>query len=166
MKFIARIETGVVGGIVTRVVVPDAEIGAEILRSYVEGQPIVADVRGARNPRQLNLYWVLMGFLADNHPLVKDKNDAHDKVRYGLGLVESTVDMAGVEHLRPKSISFESMDQGEFDPFFKRAVELICAWLGNSPEEVMDALYHLIGDKRYNDVLDRVYRHVVGRKRR
>lgn len=165
MKIVMRVEQGVVGGVVCDVLVPDIATD-EALRAYTRGQVLVADVRGARNPKQHNLWWVLMEFVAQNHPEIFDKEKAARECKIALELFDWHIDRSGGASRILHSIACDAMEQGAFNAFFKRTVEWVCSELGNSAEEVLDALYYLIGDKRYNDVLDRAYVYITGKKRR
>ena len=165
MKIVMRVERGVVAGNIQKVLVVDLP-AVDTLDGYNDGSIVVADVKGARNPKQHNLWWVLMEFVAQNHPEITDKNKAALECKIALELFDWHIDRQGGGSRIMRSIAADAMEQGVFNEFFKRTVDWVCREMGNTAEEVMEALYFLIGDKRYSDVLDRAYQHVVGRKRR
>lgn len=107
----------------------------EALAGVNRGADCIADVRGARNVQQFRLFWSLV------RVVIKQTDDTKDGVADWLKVKTRHVDMLfwpdGSMHLKPKSISWESMPQAEFAAFFRAAIPHIADLLGNAPEEIL-----------------------------
>lgn len=129
--------------------VPVGAASLEFLQAFKEGAEFIAETRGARNIKQLRMWWVLCGLLADNHHHYDTKESASDGLKLAIGCVDTLVDHTGKLHFWPKSIAVESMSQEDFNPLFKRALDKVAEWLGNSPAEVQKRFNEITADKRY-----------------
>ncbi len=118
------------------VAIPVGEESLEALHAQKDGKEFIAETRGARNLPQLRMFWALCQILAENDPKSPTKDVAKQNILWALHHVDIWVDRSGISHLETKSISFESMTQEEFNPFFQKAIELISQWLGSAPEEI------------------------------
>lgn len=123
--------------------VPVGKQGREALFAIADGAKFAADFRTARNPLQHDLFWSLCELVADTTDTTKDA------VKRWLLVKTGFVDMIflpdGAMRIDPKSIAWESMEQSEFNSFFRAAVHAIAELLGSAPKEVLD---------RFNDLLD------------
>lgn len=113
-------------------------------RGYRKGDAVFVEVRKPRNPRHHRLAHALGALVSeqvdDFHGL-----DAHSvlkrlQLESGAGCDEIAVRLAGqmVMYRIPRSLSFESMDEGEFTETFRRLCDHIAAtyWPGLDPEEI------------------------------
>lgn len=131
------------------VAVPVGAASIEYLQSVKDGAEFIAETRGARNVKQLHMWWALCGLLAENDRDYDTKESASDGLKIALKHVETFLDRTGKLHIWPKSIAFESLTQEEFYPLFKAAIAKVAEWLGNSPQEVQDRFNEITADKRY-----------------
>lgn len=125
-------------------------VGAEslaLLRSYKDGDEFIADTHGARNLKQLKLFWVLVGLAADATDQPKEVVKRSIAIR--LGFVDTWVDMNGGTHVEAQSISCEKMTQAVFRDFFTNAINVIAEWLQTSPREVRERFDDMVAEKRY-----------------
>lgn len=130
--------------------IPADERSREFLLSIKEGVPFIADTHGARNPKQLALWWCLVKLLADQTDTPSEK--VSDDLKVALGHADTYVTQDGLVYVKPKSISFEAMKQEDFNALFQSAVNKIAEWLGNSPKEVQQHFNEMVADKRYGNV--------------
>lgn len=129
--------------------VPVGDASREFLFAVKDGAEFIAETRGARNVKQLNMWWCLCQMVAENDQCYETKEAASDGLKLALKRVDTFIDRAGKLHIWPKSISFESMTQEEFNPLFKAAVNKVADWLGNSPAEVQKRFLEITADRRY-----------------
>ena len=127
--------------------VPMDDRSREFLLSIREGMPFIAETHGARNPRQLALWWLLCQLLAEQMEMTKEK--VSDDLKIALGHADTYVSLDESVYVKPRSINFESMPQDEFNNLFRSAVAVISRWLMVLPKEVMEQFDAMIGDKRY-----------------
>jgi hypothetical protein len=129
-----------------RAFVPLSEAAMETLASIKDGASCVGEFRGARHPKQLALYWALMGVLVD-HGVFPMKEAASDAVKIGCGHA-ATVIMpdTGEVYFVPKSIAFESMAQTDFSAFLNAAIDLICErWLaGADRQQLRERVFEIV----------------------
>lgn len=118
------------------------------LQARKEGVAFVADTNGARNPKQLNLWWALCALVCEAEDIPNPEKVSHD-LKIALGHVDTHVDRDGDVHLIPKSISFESLSQEEFNDLFQGAIRVISGWLAASLNDVLERFDGMIADKRY-----------------
>ena len=130
--------------------IPADQRSLGFLRSRKEDVPFIADTNGARNPKQLALWWCLCDLVAENDDVYTTQLKASNGLKRALHHVDTFRDRHGKLHIEPKSIAFESLSQEEFDQLFKAAVDVIAGWLGNQPSEVTDRFNYMVSDKRYN----------------
>jgi hypothetical protein len=127
-------------------------VGAESVEYFFalkDGAEFIAETRGARNLKQLRMWWTLCQMLADNDTDYDTRDKASNGLKLALKHVHTFLDRDGILHISPASIAFESMTQEEFNPLFKAAIDKVAEWLGNSPKEVQDRFNEIIADKRY-----------------
>ncbi|MDR3463299.1 MAG: hypothetical protein P4L76_13390 [Beijerinckiaceae bacterium] len=126
---------------------PVDDIGFETIAKIPEGREVVADVKMARNPKQLRLFWALMEVIADNVEGIPHKDAAADLVKIATHEVTTLIapDTGEVSYI-PRSIAFESMSQERFNRFLDRALFVITTrWLtGNTPQELRDRVFEII----------------------
>lgn len=131
------------------IAVPVGAVALGHLHAFKDGADFIAETRGARNVKQLNMWWTLCQLVAENDRDYDTKESASDGLKIALKHVETFLDRTGKLHIWPKSIAFESMTQEDFNPLFKAAVDKVAEWLGNTPKEVQDRFNEITADKRY-----------------
>lgn len=107
----------------------------EALAAVHRGQDCMADVRGARNVEQFNLFWKMMGLVAEATDSTKEacKEWVMKKTNY--------VDLIwlpdGAIEIKAKSIAWEKMEQAIFSEFFSIAIPHIAALLHTAPKDLI-----------------------------
>jgi hypothetical protein len=93
------------------VAVPVGATSMEFLQGVKEGAEFIAETRGARNVRQLNMWWALCELVAENDADYETREKASDGLKLALKHVDTFLDRTGRLHIWPKSIAFESLTQ-------------------------------------------------------
>lgn len=141
--------------------VPDEQEAAEVLSRIPEGKEVVVEVKQPRNVRAHRLYWALMGLLADNVDWIPHKDAASVMLKIATHEVDTIIDgRTGEVTYVPRSINWESMEQGRFGRFLDRALFVITTrWLpGNSPEELQQRVFDMIDPPERASLGKRVFR--------
>lgn len=102
---------------------PGDVLSQDFLSTLKPGRDLLMTVRKPRNGRQHSLYWVLCSLIADNREGWISE-DVSDFFKMSCGHYRRVFDAHGNEHRFPKSISYGSMSQDEFNPFFNRCIDL------------------------------------------
>jgi len=129
--------------------VPVGAASVEYFSAIKDGAEFIADTHGARNLKQLKMWWVLCQLLADNHHYYQDRESASKGLKLAIGCVDTLIDHTGKLHFWPRSIALESMTQEDFNPLFKRAIDKVAEWLGAAPADVQRQFNEIVADKRY-----------------
>ena len=130
---------------------PADDAAREVARKFTVGQTYRAEIVRPRDLRTLKLWWVLCQMIADNTDTFKSKEQVSDylKIRAGHATVivaKSTGEMYSV----PDSISFDAMDQTEFQELWKRAIDVVLQDIlpGVDAAEVDAEIQRLMGTAR------------------
>lgn len=115
----------------------------EALGAVKLGAQFVADVRPARNPEQLELFWTLCTIVADAED--SDKEHVKKWLLHKLGYVDIWFDPDGSMHIETQSIAFESMEQAKFSRFMDAAIPLMAERVGAAPADLR---------RRFEELLD------------
>lgn len=129
--------------------VPVGATSREFLFAHKDGDEFIAETHGARNVKQLKMWWALCELVAENDRDYQTAKAASDGLKIALKHVDTFLDRTGKLHIWPKSIKIESLTQEEWYPLFRAAIEKVAEWLGNTPKEVQDRFNEITADKRY-----------------
>lgn len=133
------------------------------LQARKEGVAFIADTNGARNPKQLALWWCLCALVEENQNTIDGDTTwldwrtrqqitqevVSDSLKISLGHCDTLHHPNGSEYIKPRSIAFESMSQEDFNGLFQGAVRVIADWLGSATDDVQRQFDAMIADKRY-----------------
>ena len=122
--------------------VPIGPPALEALHAIKDGDKCIADVHGARNIAQLNLFWALVTLVAEQED--EDKENVKKWLMFKLGYVDHWFEPDGRMHLEAGSIAIESMDQAAFNRLFNASVKVIAERLGSAPKEVLSRFNELV----------------------
>lgn len=111
--------------------VPADDEARERIARMPRGQVVKAEVKRARNlSHHRKFFGGLVTFVAERHPVFNTREKALAAVKLAVGHVDWTPHPATGELVPiPKSISFDSMEQGEFDEFYTAAIDATLAHL-------------------------------------
>lgn len=104
---------------------PVDDASREAIGTYGAGEVVRVTLRKERNPRHHRLFFALLGLVYAN----QDKYLSIEALRFAVTIQAGYVDeirlVGDTTILKPKSLSFGSMDQGEFKLFFDAALKAI-----------------------------------------
>lgn len=121
---------------------PVDEQGLELLASLAEERDVGVQIRRRRNPRHHRLYWAILQFVKMHCELFERQSlrMIGNAVKLATGMGETFVDLNTGQHMFvPRSISFASMTQTEFNDFFDVACQVIAQrWMreGTTADDV------------------------------
>lgn len=130
--------------------IPTDDDSWDALRAHGSGKEVMVEIKGARNLKQLRLFWALCTVVAENDEHYDTKEKAKRGILRALHHVDTFVDRDGNLHIIEKSIAFESMTQADFNPLFNDAINLVCQWTGSQPKAIRDHIFEMVADKRYS----------------
>jgi hypothetical protein len=118
-----------------KVLVPACFEAEQLLQNTKAGTDLDFTLNKGRSPRQLRLYWSLLGKCVeatDGLPY-PTKTRAHKSMLMALGYVELVWDVIAQDFVPvPMSVAMHEMPQDEFQIYFDRAQRLVFEqWLGS-----------------------------------
>lgn len=111
----------------------EMEADREWIRQQPHDQRIKVMLHGGRSPQKLRFYWSFLGKVVKATQCAPSSETLHDVVKLHTGFVVPVM-VKGFTVAVPKSISFASMSEGEFDAFLESAIEFIASSYGITPE--------------------------------
>jgi hypothetical protein len=132
-----------------RALVPASPEAEDMLRSMKPAAECFCHTHVPRNMRQHRLFWSLMGILVD-YGVFATSSAAADATKVATGHVTTLImPDTGQTVMTPKSISFASMPQMDFNDFFRGALRAVCdRWLPGLDDEALEARVFEIVDGR------------------
>jgi hypothetical protein len=128
----------------------DDDHAVEILKRWPLGERVKADIRKPRAHRSLRRWWVLCTLVSQNSEQFKSPEMAHAYLKIRTGHAVPIVNKAtGETFLIPDSISYDAIDELEFENIWTRAVQVIAEEiLGTGREEIEMEIQRLVGFAR------------------
>lgn len=111
----------------------EMEADREWIRQQPHDQRIKVALSTGRSPSKLRFYWSFLGKVVKATRCAPSTETLHDVVKLHTGFV-TPVMVKGFTVAVPKSISFASMTESEFNTFLETAIEWIAANYGITPE--------------------------------
>lgn len=120
--------------------VPVDQEGLDALAAIRNERDVEITIKQRRNPKHHRLLFALLKFILEHSDLFASTEAALTGLKIACGLVDPYIDAtSGKTFFVPRSISFASMEQGDFSAFFDRAVYVVTErWMpaGTTPESV------------------------------
>lgn len=111
--------------------VADMQVDSDLIQRLPLGQRVKITVTEGRSPAKLRLYWSYLGRVVASCHCAPSPEALHDVVKLHTGFVV-TVMVKGFTVAVPKSISFSSMGESEFDDFIRTAEKWLIETYGVS----------------------------------
>lgn len=111
--------------------VPEMQADADLIQRLPAGQRVKVTVTEGRSPAKLRLYWSYLGRVVKSCNCAPSPEALHDVVKLHTGFV-TPVMVKGFTVAVPKSISFSSMSESEFNDFLRTAEKWIVETYGVS----------------------------------
>ena len=120
---------------------PVDDDGLNALAKIPQGEVVTVELTRPRNPRWHNMYWHMCGLLLDNSEgeYGNTKTDVSSFLKIAVGHVDADGE--------PRSISFKSMEQTEFESFYSRVSDVVAGLLSTTPDEVREQIENLTGQR-------------------
>lgn len=131
--------------------VPADPIAEEWLDKIKLGGEVMLTPRRVRNPKHHRLLFALLNIAVQNDPSGRwpSVEVVLDELKLATGLFETRVNLTDRKaYAVTKSISFASMSQDEFDPWFDRAMDIIAIELCIDNEVLRREIAALVAENR------------------
>lgn len=128
--------------------VPADDASRKKLARLPQGDTREFEYRERRNGAMHRRYWALCGLISQNVEGYASAEQVSDHLKILAGHCTPIASKGtGEVYLLPKSISFSNMDQGEFDDFWRRAVQAVCEHLlpDVTEAEIENEILQLVG---------------------
>jgi len=89
-----------------------------------------------RNPEHHKKYWGLCRLVLRNSEKFKTEEQVSDWLKVKSKNVDVICVSKDMTHVKPKSISFQSMDQSEFEQFWESIIDYVCDELQCSRDDI------------------------------
>ena len=89
---------------------------------YAIGKTVRVKTAQDRSKPQHNLYWEVLRRVVESTDQWVEAEDLHNAIKLHLKMLRGFTLIGGGVHFEPRSTNFNTMDQAEFDRYFKRAM--------------------------------------------
>lgn len=110
----------------------------EKLKYIKAGDKVMCEIRKPRNIGFHNKFFALIELVFQNQEVYKNKDDLRKDLIVEAGFYEQRVDFHGVVHHKPKSISFASMDEDEFQDLYNKVLDVIVQIFAWDKDDILD----------------------------
>jgi hypothetical protein len=97
----------------------------EGIESIRHKETVTAAIRRSRNPAHHRKYWALVGAVFPHQQYYTTQKELSNALKVATSYFETGRTIEGIPYMIPKSISWASMPQDEFEQFYDKAVEVI-----------------------------------------
>lgn len=98
--------------------------------------------KGIRNVKFHRKFFALINMVFSNQDVYKNIDHLRSDLIVAAGFYDVTYDFHGTEVLRPKSISFASMDQDEFENLYSRVLDAVLDIYQWDEQTIIDNIYN------------------------
>jgi hypothetical protein len=100
-------------------------ISLEALESIREKETVTAVIRRARNPGHHRKFFALLNIVFPHQDQYATIQDLLNALKVATGYFTTGLTIDKIPYMMPKSISWASMTQTEFEQFYNRVVDII-----------------------------------------
>ena len=104
--------------------IPDCEETIEALKKIENGQGIIIEYKPKRNYKFHKKLFALLNLIYQNQEHYKSIDNILECVKFRAGYYESIITHHSKVHLKTKSISFDEMDNLEFEKFYSKSIDV------------------------------------------
>jgi len=97
----------------------------EVLKKWKQGDVLSCDIKKPRNYRFHKKAFALFNIVFENQDKYETMQDLLTEIKLRSGHYQEHITVKGVVVYIPKSISFVSMDEDEFNIFYNKAVNIV-----------------------------------------
>lgn len=128
---------------------PIDDAGRDALAKISGGDIVTVEIKRPRNVKHHQKYWALVGLVWENveHDRYPSMDDLHAAIKIAVGLRTRIELPNGAVGFVPGSISFNKMDQTEFDAFYDKVCDAVAKWFlpGVSDQDLKREVESMIG---------------------
>lgn len=127
------------------------QIAVERLRKWPIGETVRCDVKKPRNHKNLRRWWALCGLIYENSEVYASPQIAHQHLKILCGhAIPIASKSTGEIYLVPDSISYDRLEENEFQEVWKRAKDAVRQHIlpGVTSEDLELEIMQIIGDAR------------------
>ena len=104
---------------------PCYDSDAELLKKIKAGDEVECEIKRPRNYKLLKKFMALINLCFQNQEQFSNIDDLRAELTIEAGYYVSYYNLQGVETRRPKSISFASMEEDEFEKLYSDVLDVI-----------------------------------------
>ena len=101
---------------------------ADIAKKFKAGEVYPAKIWKKRNVLFHRKFFALMNYVLENQEKYENLEDLITEVKLRAGWYVEHVTLKGKMVYIPKSISFENMDDTDFEKLFSKAIDIVIKW--------------------------------------
>lgn len=127
-------------------------VSAEAIDTIKSREIVTATLRRPRNPAHHRKLWALIGAVFENQTAYQTSQELLSAIKLATGLFDTGRTVDGIPYVVPKSISFASMCQHEFEQWYDRAVQVILTKIvpGLSRADLEARVLEILGNDQFN----------------
>ena len=114
--------------------IPEMQTDRDLLQRFSEHDRIKVTLHTGRSPSRLRWYWAFLGKVVAATECAPSSEALHDVIKLHTGLV-TPVMVKGFTVAVPKSVSFASMSEQEFNDYLDKAVKWVSETYSITPEQ-------------------------------
>lgn len=125
---------------------PADRVAEEAFAKVKPGEVVRVEMKRPRNAKHHRKYWALLALVVDNLDQSVSVETLHDWMKLKVGCVRLLRTKSGLVEL-PGSISFEKMDQSQFEEFYEKALQYVLTEIlpGVGKKELEEEVFAMIG---------------------
>jgi hypothetical protein len=105
---------------------PVDDAGKDALAKVGIGALVSVEIKRPRNIQHHRKFWALISLIYQNQTRYKSPEDLCDAIKVYVGHSKVLRMTDGREVHTPLSIAFHAMDQGAFDAFYDKVIDVVC----------------------------------------
>lgn len=102
------------------------------------GEPYEYEYKNVRNPGHHRKYFAMLNMVFQNQELYNNIDHLRSDLTIEAGYYDLRANIHGEEIKEPKSISFASMDQSQFDEYYNACLDVIVKHFHFDKQDIID----------------------------
>ena len=108
------------------------------------GEVYEVEIKKKRNYEFHKKYFALINIAFENQEHFELFDDLRDYITVKSGYHRKVVMPNGYVDIKPKSISFSSMDEIEFDDLYQKTITSVCNFIGTEKEDLLNEILNFM----------------------
>lgn len=125
---------------------PASESDADIAKKFKYGEVYQCEIKKPRNLKFHRKFFALLQYVFDNQDKYSNLSDLRVEILLQCGAYDEHITVDGKMVYVPKSLSFESMDDVEFEQLYGAAVDVVIRYFvkGDTPENIENQVNEIL----------------------